>query len=182
MTNIIDGTYFLRVSHMEEIINVPMIISQHENALYGACSPKNPWFSSLTFERGVPLPGKDYHGAEATLAGYVKEGTSVAYIPKDKDLQPPWYGRNFIHTTDSPTEFVPQFPYVDTKNPIFYHLMKDGVDAIMYMLGCNRTWASCYWKYDNIYVDKTSSPPVTDDIVEFCKKQWGTDPFVVKVK
>jgi hypothetical protein len=181
MTNNIDGKYIIRVEIDGEVLKVPLVVSSAERDLYGACSPLNPWFSSLTFERGVPLE-VDYHGAEATLVGYVKQGTSVAFIPMKKDLSPPWYGRDFIHKGDHENSYVQQFPYVKKDAPIFLNLMYDAVDMVLFMNRCNTGHNSCYWTYDNegIYVDRNFTPPLSKNLPEQMLRDWGTDPFVVR--
>ena len=183
--NSLDGHYTARVAVKDGIVNVPIVISGHENDLYNACRPENPWFSSLTFERGVPLPGKDYHGAEATLVGYVSHGTRVAFIPQTSDLKVPWFGRIFFHPTFVPYGFVPhgfvpQFPY--SKNKLFSTLLEDSLASIFFQTGYNTAWSNCYWNMvnDGVYVDRDSCPPVTQRNIDLIKVRWGTDPLVVQ--
>lgn len=182
MTNIIDGIYTIRViedSIIDRVIEIPMVITSRENVLYDACSPKNPWFSSLTFVRGEPLL-VDPHGAEDTLAGYVDLGTSVAFIPQTCDLNPPWHAREFIHSTFLENDFVPQPPYAHER--IYATLLKDAVDVVLYTLGCNKDGSYCGFKYNNVYVDDDFSSEITKPDVDRIQRFWGTNPFIVRRK
>jgi hypothetical protein len=175
----LEGRYDARVELNNEILNVPIVITSKEQSLYDACSPKNPWFSSLTFTKGVPL-AVDYHGAEATLAAYTKLGTLVAFIPKSPDLRPPFYGRMFIHPTDFDDLYIPQPAYCESTTLTV--LLQDAVDSILYELGYDTDWSALPRFWDKVYVDREVYKPITKYDDEVICDRWGVTPFTVKTK
>lgn len=177
--NKLAGYYNISIGSGVNVMEIPMVISGSPTALYAACSPKQPWHSSLTFERGVPLEF-DAHGAERTLAEYIRLGTLVAFLPRSfNKLDPPWYAREFIHTCHNSQTLVPQPAYA--KEPIYRVLLHNAVDTALFNNFYNREWGYCGCKYDKVYVDVGLSPALSPDVVGQFYNAWKTRKFVTRV-
>lgn len=181
----IEGTYIITIGiEGGEAIKIPMVVSSRPADLYGACSPKNPWSSSMTFEHGKPFVdygwGDDPHGAEETIAGYIRLGTRVAFLPQHDRLSPPWFGRMFLHTTRTPLVYVPQPPYA--KSDIYAILLMDAVNAMLHYNGYNSDWGYCGFRYERVYVDEVLSDPITAEEIVDIEDRWGSPEFVKKLE
>lgn len=174
------GLYAIRVGTGDNRadIEIPLVITGKEQALYDACSPYNPWESSMTFEHGVPLE-VDVHGAESTIPGYIDKKTLVAFIPQFIDPVPPWHARKFIHTTIYETEYVPQPSY--SADPVFSGLLRDAVDVVLFQCGCNTRWSSCAQKYEGIYIDRGTYPSITEGTIRAIERAWRARPFIRRI-
>jgi hypothetical protein len=179
MASDICGRYKITVGRGDEVITIPLLVSRKPENLYAACSPEHPWFSSLTFIHGVPLEF-DAHGAESTLAGYIRLGTMVAYIPySSRKPAPPWHAREFIHTTFSKDRLVPQPAYA--KNPAYRYLLRDAVNTVLYHTGYNKTWSMCGIKYEHVYIDQDMSYPIMREELERIHKVWNSPNFIQRL-
>ena len=173
------GSYVLSVGEGKKHVNVPMMISDTPADLYGACSPRHPWHSSLTFTHGVPLE-HDAHGAEKTLYGYIRLGTMVAFIPQSPGKStPPWHAREFIHTCFDPSKLVPQPPYA--KERVYAWLLSDAVTDVLYRNRFNEGWGMCDLKYENVYIDVGITEPITSDDIDIINRRWDTRKLTTRL-
>jgi hypothetical protein len=181
------GKYFIMLGVEPDIISIPIIISDREQDLYNACSPKNDFTSSLTFERGKPIEC-DIHGAEETIAAYVRLGTLVAYIPeiirvKKKSAPPPWAARMFIHRGESYKNdyaYIPQPVYGFDRH--LNEVFKDAIDWILVFRTDANNYASCEQRYKGVYVDVPTRMSIDKWDLNKIIARWGTNNLILPVK
>jgi hypothetical protein len=183
----IAGKYYAHIRAGKRELVIPIIISNKPEDLYNACSPQHGFQSSLTFEPGVPLE-HDAHGAEATLAGYIRLGTHVAYIPENLEYEgrfskPPWAARLFIHIGKDETDrvsYIPQPAY--SIDRVLGQILMDSVDYILFNMSNTSKYASCTSAYDGVYVDLAIRRPILKEQLNGMDRYWGYTPFVKRVK
>jgi len=183
----ITGKYYATVGEGENLISIPIIISNSAEDLYNACSPLHDFESSLTFEPGKPIE-HDVHGAEATLAGYIRLGTHVAYIPENLEhdvysAKPPWAARMFIHRGENYRKepvFIPQPVY--GFDYMINSLLTDAVDWILAFASDTTTYASCEKIYEGIYIDIPKRMSIVKWDIDKIAARWETQQLVTRLK
>lgn len=194
----LEGELYVYVGSGREQVAVPVVISGDPNELYGACSPLNPWFSSLTFTPGQKLK-LDYHGAEKTLKDYIDNGTLLAFLPRDLNIHrtPPICAREFIHRgmvygynngVYEPTKsYVYQPAYAandalalllsDVVKWVLYHETNYPKDTMVYLT------ADYFQK--GTFVDMQASPQITNHEIAQIRQRWKvpeTEEFVYRIR
>jgi hypothetical protein len=185
--NPVVGFYFAQIGEGENKISIPIVISNREEDLYNACSPIQEFQSSLTFERGKPVE-HDVHGAEETLAAYVRLGTLVAYIPETMEFEkrsadPPWAARMFIHQGEDyrkTVQYIPQPVY--TRYYVLIEVLKDAVNWILFVTTDSTGYANCDTRYKGVYVDAETRFSISKWDMDKIKDRWNTKNFILRIK